>query len=157
LFRGKIQDKLEAAIDVKAMQIPGLPIVDPQPDWSDWMLQRELMHLYQTSLDSVVADKTLIEHLGEPIDTSVESEDLFRRRDKGPFNYDGEQIEFDVLGPKGKGKVVVLSTTEPSANITGAMPGASNDGLQPKKITVTLQDGTEVNVEPLYRPLPPVR
>lgn len=142
LFLGRA--RLQSAVERTGIDIRDIT-PEPQTDWNDWMVRRELTHFYQTALDSVMADKALGEKLGEPIETALESDDLFRRRDKGSLNPRGEHIEFDVRGPKGTGKVAVVSTP----------PRA--DGIQPDGITVTLSDGTHVNVKPIHRPLPQVR
>jgi hypothetical protein len=90
-------------------------------------------------------DKTLIQKLGEPIETDITADKLFTRKEKGPLNPIAEHIEFEVRGPKGTGKVVAISK-----------PGGP-DGIQPDKIDVTLADGSIADVHPLRRPLPPVR
>jgi hypothetical protein len=138
--------KIESALEQAGVPIPGVASVPPDTDWNDWMVRRELTHFYQTALESVVTDKTLLEKLGEPVETVIDTDELFRRQDKGGLNPSGEHIAFDVQGPKGVGTVAVISATP-----------RGDQGIQPGKITVTLSDGSLVDVPPLARPLPPVR
>jgi hypothetical protein len=121
------------------------------------MVRRELTHLYQTALESVVTDKALIDKLGDPIETAIDSDELFRREGMdsldslgvraptGAWDPQGERLRFDVQGPRGTGQVAVVSNQ------------GGSDGLQPAKITVTLRDGSSLEVRPLQRSLPPVR
>jgi Cytochrome oxidase complex assembly protein 1 len=139
LARGKLASKLEKA----GVRIPSIVSEPPPTDWNDWMVRRDLTHLYQTSLESVVADKSLAEKLGEPVAPALEADELFRRTEKGIGN--GEHIEFEVRGPKAKGTVAVESDQ------------GGSDGFQPARIVVTLSDGSTVDVMPLRRALPPVR
>jgi len=141
LGRGRV----ESALDQAGVSLPDISLPEPQTDWEDWMVKRELTHFYQTVLESVTTDKTLITKLGEPIEPDIGAEKLFTRKDKGPLNQDGEHITFEVRGPKGTGQVAADSTAKGS------------DGIQPEKITVTLGDGSTVDVHLLRRPLPPVR
>jgi len=135
--------KVNSAIERASASIRGV-VTEPEPDWNDWMVKREMTHLYQTSLESVVLDKAVSERLGNPVMASLASDDLFRREAKGEFDPNGERITFDVEGPKGVGKVAVLATPR-------------GDGHQPDTITVTFPDGSRTTVTPLHRPLPPVR
>src|SRR3989442_606567 len=80
--RGHVATTLEQA----GLPMPDLSLPEPPTDWEDWMVKRELTHFYQTALESVTTDKSLIEKLGEPIETDVGAETLFSRQDKGPLN-----------------------------------------------------------------------
>jgi hypothetical protein len=140
LARHRIRSMVErAGIDIRDV------IPEPATDWQDWMVRRELTHLYQTALESVDSDTALKEKLGEPMEAVSDTDDLFRRRDKGRLNLSGEHLEFDIQGPKGSGKVAVDSTPKQA------------DGIQPAQIIVTLKDGSRLGVQPLHRPLPAVR
>jgi hypothetical protein len=137
--------KIESALDRAGVPIPSVLTEPPPTDWNDWMVRRELTHFYQTALESVTTNRALIDKLGDPIETAIDTDELYRRQDTGGLNPSGEHIEFDLQGPKGTGKVAVVSTQRRA------------DGIQPAKITVTLSDGSRVDVPPLYRPLPQVR
>jgi hypothetical protein len=116
------------------VQLPdlGLPNVAMERDVNDWMTTRMLSEVYTKALAAVVADKAVIERLGDPLQTDIEAEDLYRRINTGPFNQQAETIEFDILGSKGKGIVSVESKDQ--VNIT--------------KITVTAGDGSKLEVKP---------
>lgn len=133
-------DKVVAAVDNLRYSVPRT-ISSGRTDWTDWNTQRELNHLYQTAVESVANDPTLLGKLGTPIAPEYDSDDLFRRRAAQPGS--GEEIEFEVKGPKGAGTVLVR--------------GSLGARYSPAVITVTLTDGAEVEVHLLDRPLPPVR
>jgi hypothetical protein len=124
--------RMQAALEQANAQLPnlGLPNVAMQQDVNDWMTTRTLTEVYTRALAAVVADKNVIERLGDPLQTDIEAEDLYRRINAGAFDTSGETIEFDVLGSKGKGVVSVESKDQ--VNIT--------------KITVTAGDGTKLDV-----------
>jgi len=145
--------RVQPALAQAGIPAPDISLPEPQIDWNDWMVQRELTHFYQTALESVTTDRALIEKLGEPIDADITAEKLFTRQDQGPLNPTTEHIEFEVRGPKGVGKVLAISKPGRSDGV----PPGGGDGIQPDKIQVTLQDGSTVEVRPLRRPLPPVR
>ena len=64
-------------------------------------VQRVLSEVYTAAVDKVVTDQSVMEKLGEPVETDVAAEALFRRDRKGDFSTKGEAIAFDVIGPKG--------------------------------------------------------
>jgi hypothetical protein len=101
--------KIESAMAEAGVPLPAVISMPPATDWNDWMVRRELTHLYQTSLESVAADNAVVDKLGGPVETVLDAEELFRRRDNGALNRFGEHIEFDVMGPKATGKVAVES------------------------------------------------
>ena len=110
----------------------GLPKVSMPSTANDWMATRMLTEVYTKALTAVTADKDVRERLGEPLLTDLEAEDLYRRTNTGELSPAGEAIEFDILGPKGKGVVTVESKDQ--ANIA--------------KITVKFDDGTKIEVKP---------
>jgi hypothetical protein len=116
---------------------------------NDWMETRTLSQIYTTGLAAVVENKDVIKTLGEPVVTDLEAAELFRRTDTsegalsdiilgaappggGPPGSGPEQIEFDISGPKGT--AVVTVTAAGPQNLT--------------KITVTLEDGSTIDVPP---------
>jgi Cytochrome oxidase complex assembly protein 1 len=113
-----------------------VPAVAVNPNVNDWWTQRVLSEVYSGTVDKVIADKGVIEKLGEPIETDLASADLFRRLNTGELNSASETIEFDLLGPKTKGTVSVVAAG------VGAGP------IQVKEIKVTLEDGTVIDVNP---------
>jgi hypothetical protein len=113
----------------------------PQPAWvNDWMAQEQLTRAYTVALDAVVADKQVIERLGDPVEPAGEPDELFRRENKGQLQSD-ETIEFDVKGPRGT--AVVRVVTGPAQ-----APQFSYPWSAAKKITVKLADGGEIDVPP---------
>ena len=131
--------KVKAAIDE---QMPA-PLV--APNWADdWVAMEMLARAYTASLDTVAADKEVIERLGRPIEPTGDSDQLFRRERKGNVTTEEEKIEYDIAGPKGKATVRVVSNMSVGAPVSPYSP----HGFQPKKITVTLEDGTELEVKP---------
>ena len=123
-----------------AMAQANLPIPTPRPNWNDWMIQRVLSEVYSASVDVVVADERVIEELGDPVETDVNAAELFVRVNEGNLDAKGEAIEFEVLGPQGRGTVRVTAT--------GAGDFGRNGPIQVQEITVTLDDGTTIDVEP---------
>jgi Cytochrome oxidase complex assembly protein 1 len=126
--------RVQVALQQANVQLPdlGLPSVPMPSTANDWMTTRMLTEVYTKALWAVTADKNVIERLGDPLQTDIEAEDLYRRINTGTFDMAGETIEFDILGSKGKGIVTVESKDQ--VNIT--------------KITVTLDDGSKLEVEP---------
>jgi hypothetical protein len=113
-----------------------------QPKWADdWMAIEMLTRAYTTALDAVVADKRVIERLGDPIEPQNEPDKLFRREKQGSLGPQGETIEFDISGPMGKAVVRV---------VTGAAsaPAFSYPWSRATKITVTFSDRSEIDVPP---------
>jgi hypothetical protein len=115
------------------------------PPVNDWWTERVLSDVYAHALDTVVANKTVIERLGDPVETDIAAETLYRRVNAGELNTTSETIEFDILGPKGRGKVSVVA-----AGAVGA--GIGNGPVQFREVHVTLDDGTVIDVPP-----PPVQ
>jgi len=111
------------------------------PAVNDWWTQRVLADVYTHAVDSVVADKAVIERLGDPVETDIAAEQLYRRVNTGALDSASETIEFDILGPKGRGTVSVVA-----AGATGA--GIGNGPVQYQEIHVTLDDGTVIDVPP---------
>ena len=132
--------KVKAAIDE---QMPA-PLIAPRWE-NDWVAMELLARAYTASLDTVAADKEVIERLGRPIEPTGESDQLFRRERKGGVSMEDEKIEYDIVGPKGKATVRVVS------NAGGGPPLSpySPQGFQPTRINVVLEDGTELEVKPL--------
>jgi len=125
--------------DPQAIMTPA-PLVALNPDPNDWWTQRVLSDVYTAALDKGVADPAVIEKLGEPIETDIAAPTLYRRANLGGLNAGGETIEFDILGSKGGGVVRVVVT---GAGVQmGAMP------IQFREFTVTLEDGSVIEVAP---------
>lgn len=114
----------------KANQITQPPVVN------DWWVSRVLSEVYTAALDTTVADESVIEHLGEPIETDISAPELFRRNRTGDLDGKSETIEFDILGPKG------------SAVVTVDVAGAGVGTMTVKSIRVTFSDGSEIDVAP---------
>jgi hypothetical protein len=110
----------------------GLPNVTAQQNVNDWMTTRMLSEVYTRSLAVVAANKAVIERLGEPLQTDIQAEELYRRINTGAFDQTGETIEFDILGSKGKGIVTV----------------ESKDQVNIEKITVRFDDDTTIEIPP---------
>jgi hypothetical protein len=108
----------------------------PQPPVNDWWVSRVLSEVYTAALDTTVADKTVVERLGEPIETDIAAPDLFRRTRTGDLDGMSETIEFDILGPKG------------TAVVTVDVAGAGAGTMTVKSIRVTFSDGSEIDVPP---------
>ena len=106
------------------------------PPANDWWVSRVLSEVYTAALDAAVADKAVIERLGEPVETDVAAEDLFRRKRTGALDASSETIEFDILGPKG------------TAVVTVDVAGAGAGPLIVRSIQVTLSDGSVLEVTP---------
>jgi Cytochrome oxidase complex assembly protein 1 len=120
----------------QAMRDANLPFpeIAVAPAQNDWMTTRILSEVYTRALAVVVADKQVIERLGEPVLTDIEADELYRRTDMGALSLDGgeKEIQFDIKGPKGTGVVAVMSQGQ--TNIT--------------KITVTFGDGSSIDIPP---------
>jgi hypothetical protein len=123
-----------------AMEQVNMPVPAIRPNVNDWWTQRVLSEVYTSALDTVVADQAVQEKLGEPIETDVAAEDLFVRVNEGELDESEEAIEFDVIGPQGRGTVRI--TASGTANMARATP------IEIKSIAVTLEDGTVIDVEP---------
>jgi hypothetical protein len=108
------------------------------PAVNDWWAERVLSDVYAHALDTVVANKTVIERLGDPVETDIAAETLYHRVNTGELNTASETIEFDILGPKGRGTVSVVVAG--AAGAAGA--GIGSGPVQFKEIHVTLDDGT---------------
>jgi cytochrome oxidase complex assembly protein 1 len=88
---------------------------------------------YQTTLDAVTSDSQVIAKLGEPINRTSEP----KRQNTGEFKTAGETFQFDVKGPMGTGIVSAV-----------AAAAGKDSPYKVTKITVTLTDGTVVDVQP---------
>jgi hypothetical protein len=102
----------------------------------DWMTARLLSQVYTEALDVVVADRAVIERLGEPIEIDLAAEDLYRRKSTGDDEAD-QAIEFNIQGSQGKAVVRV--------NATG---GFQQQQLHIKRILVTPESGEPIEVTP---------
>jgi hypothetical protein len=132
--------KVKAAIEEK------MPAPLVAPNWAnDWMAMEMLARAYTASLDAVAADKQVIERLGQPIEPVDESDQLFRRERKGNVTAEDETIEYEITGPKEKATVRVVSNMAARAPVSPYSP----QGFQPKRITVTFSDGSELELKPL--------
>lgn len=121
--------------------IPGNP-PPVVPAWqSEWIAMAQLTPAYSAAVDAVAADSRVLEKLGEPIEPVNQVEQLFRRQKSGNWDRSDETIEFDIQGPKGKAVVRVLA----GQLLKSEMP-ATFGGMQPKSISVVLEDGTELHV-----------
>jgi hypothetical protein len=121
------------------------------PDVMDWIVRSQLSRAYTQTLDAVTSNKDVIAALGDAIDTTNDPNLLFRRANTGQLQPD-ETIEFDIQGQHG---AAVVSAICAQAQIhPSAMPGMAG-GYSPKKITVTLKDGTQINVPSLTIETPP--
>src|SRR5436309_5558695 len=76
---------VRTTLEQAGIPVPEISLPEPQTDWEDWMVKRELTHFYQTALESVTTDEGLIKKLGEPIETDIGAEKLFSRNDTGPL------------------------------------------------------------------------
>jgi hypothetical protein len=117
------------------------PPLAVNPAVNDWWTQRVLSDVYTLAVDTVVANETVIETLGDPVETDIAAVELYRRVNTGALNTASETIEFDILGPKGRGTVSVVA-----AGAVGA--GIGSGPVQYKEIHVTLDDGTVIDVPP---------
>lgn len=126
-------------------RVPGAP-APLIGDVDDWWRMGVLSQIYASSLDTVTADPNVAEQLGQPVSTDYEAAELFRRTKRAQLGSDEEIIEFDVVGTKGRGTVSVVSS--------GVAVGEQR--LDVKSITVTLEDGTKIDVPPpaqsMYQP-----
>ncbi len=103
---------------------------------NDWWTQRVLSEVYTGAIDKVVAHESVIEQLGDPVEPDIAAPELFRRVNAGALNATSETIEFEVIGPKGRGTV--------SVNAAGVGAGP----IKVNTITVTLEDGSVIDVKP---------
>ena len=107
----------------------------------DWMTQRVLSEVYTGAVDTVVADKAVIEQLGEPVETDIAASQLYRRGYPSDLMATSKTMEFDIIGPKGRGTVRVEATGDAAAQV-GTGP------IKILEITVTLEDGSVIDVDP---------
>lgn len=124
-----------------AMEQARMPVPMIRPNVNDWWTQRVLSEVYTSALDTVVADQAVQEELGEPIETDVAAEELFVRVDAEELDDKEEAIEFDVVGPNGRGTVRV--TTKGGMGNMGR-----STAIEVKSIAVTLEDGAVIDIEP---------
>ena len=128
---------------IRARPQPAQPVLIA-PRWqSDWVAMSQLTPFFTAALDAVTTDKQVIERLGTPVEPTGDSDSLFRRERTGQWTGADETIEFDIQGPKSTATVRVRSA---APQVTPGMPGRY--GLNVGTITVTLADGTEINVAP---------
>jgi len=106
----------------------------------DWMTQRILAEVYAAVVDQVVQDEEVIEALGEPVETDIAAAELYRRV-TGELDAASETMEFDIVGPKGRGVVRVVADAADATRM-----GAG--GIQVVKITVTLEGGSVIDIKP---------
>jgi hypothetical protein len=140
LFYGRASTAIE---QVKASIQENTPPVLIAPRWEmDWMVMEELTRCYTTSIDAVAANEQVIAQLGQPLENPNDATTMFRRERTGTLSGEEEPIEYDIKGPKGTAVVRVVSGRS-EAGRQGYQPGGS---YRPKKITVKLRDGTEIDV-----------
>jgi hypothetical protein len=120
------------AVEAAGGTVPNLV----QPNVNDWWTQRVLSELYTGAIDKVVAHESVIEKLGEPVEPDINAQELFRRENTGALNGTSETIEFDVIGPRGRGTVNVEAS------------GAGAGPIKVNAITVTLEDGSAIDIKP---------
>ena len=122
------------------------------PDVMEWIVRSQLSRAYTQTLDAVTGNIAVIAALGDAVDNTSDPNELFRRKNTGQLQGD-ETIEFDVEGQRGA--AVVSAVCSPmQIESTPSMPGMSG-GYAPKKITVTLKDGTQIDVPPPKIEMPP--
>jgi hypothetical protein len=129
-------------------QLVTLPNVAVTPGENDWFTSRTLAPVYTTAIDTVSADKKVIEWLGEPIEPVERSDgELYRRKQPEADSDGSETIEFDIKGPKGRGMVTAVAR---GGSVAFAAPpgGAGPDDLRVTMIRVTLKDGAVIDVPP---------
>jgi hypothetical protein len=114
----------------------------------DWMVREQLTRAYTTSLDAVVADKQVIERLGDPVEPVNEPDSLFRRENTGMLSPTDETIEFDVRGPKGAAVVRAVCAAARGGQFSYPWSRAT-------EIKVKFSDGSEINVPPPQESEPP--
>ena len=120
------------------LPVPGFaPPAPTRAAVNDWWIDRVLAQVYTTALDTVVTDEQVLERLGEDVGVDIDAAELYRRQNSGPLEK-VETIEFDIAGSKGKGTVTV--------SVTGSESMDLNTSLQFTKITVTLSDGSTIDV-----------
>jgi hypothetical protein len=92
--------------------------------------QAPLIFVHLQAAAAVSSNPEAIEKLGEPIEPQS-----YTRSATGPLQPAGETLQFDVKGPKGSGIVSVVATK-------------NGESWEPSKITLTLQDGTVIDIPP---------
>jgi hypothetical protein len=111
---------------------------------NDWIMRAQMSRAYTQALDAVTADKNVIAALGDTIESPNDPSNLFRRTNSGQLQGE-ETIEFDIKGQRGSAVVTVVCAPAPYSP-PGGMPGGFEGGYQPQKITVTLGNGTKIDV-----------
>ena len=104
---------------------------------NNWWIDRVLGEAYSTALDAVVSNEKVIEQLGEDVGADVEAEKLYRREQAGDIAKE-ETINFDIAGAKGRATV--------SVTVNGSDNSDLGQRMTFNEITVTLKDGTEIDV-----------
>jgi hypothetical protein len=141
-------EHVAAEVKSAVQRTTGMPTRGPPaPAWQqDWIAMSQLTPAYSAALDAVASDPTVLENLGEPIESATDGDTLFRRDKKGGWTggNSSESLEFDIQGPKGKAEVHVVAGAPP---VTRNPPGFYR-GVWPLSITVTLEDGSEISVPP---------
>ena len=120
------------------LPVPGFaPPAPTRAAVNDWWIDRVLAQVYTTALDTVVTDEQVVERLGEDVGVDIDAVELYRRQETGPLAK-VETIEFEIAGSKGKGTVTV--------SVTGSENMELDTNLQFTEITVTLSDGSTIDV-----------
>lgn len=120
------------------LPVPGFaPPAPTRAAVNDWWIDRVLAQVYTTALDTVVADEQVIARLGEDVGVDIEADELYRREQTGPLAKI-ETIEFEIAGAKDKAVVTVTVTGSDSKDL--------NTSLQFTDITVTLSNGSTIDV-----------
>jgi hypothetical protein len=130
----------QAPAVLEQANLPVPAIAPPAPTRAavnDWWIDRVLAQVYTTALDTVVADERVIERLGEDVGVDIEANELYRRAQTGPLEKI-ETIEFEIAGAKDKAVVTVTVTGSDSTDL--------NTSLQFTEITVTLSEGSTIDV-----------
>jgi hypothetical protein len=103
----------------------------------------QLAVVYTQAMESVKENAAVVERLGEPIAPADEGEGIkwpYKRQGTGELNPDGETLQFDVKGPKGKGIVTALAKPD-------------SEGLyRATNITVMFDDSSSIDVPPKAEP-----
>lgn len=127
------------------------PILGTQRGQTDWFADRLLSAVYTTALDAVATNSAVLERLGspiEPVNSGDEGAFLFRRLGVGEMNPAGEQIEFEVRGPKGRGTVLVVAMPPDSSELQGRAYE-----YRVSKISIKIGDSEELEVlAPMEQP-----
>ena len=99
----------------------------------------QLAVVFGEAMQVVKENAAVAERLGEPIEAADEpgrGEWPYKRQGEGDLKPDGETLQFDVKGPKGKGIVTVLAKRD-------------SEGLyRPVTITVMFEDASSIDVPP---------